>query len=102
MHRPPGRADVVKLASNENPRGISPKALAAIKAALPENCDRNSTGWIHPGIEVWGGCHRALIEDNRIDHWLSYDSSDGGAARHAVRVLVVVPTRELAIQVDIF
>ena len=33
------------------------------------------------GIEVWGGCHRAIIEDNRIDHWLSYDSSDGGAAR---------------------
>ena len=27
---------IVKLASNENPRGISPKALAAIKAALPE------------------------------------------------------------------
>ncbi len=27
---------VVKLASNENPRGISPKALAAVKAALPE------------------------------------------------------------------
>jgi histidinol-phosphate aminotransferase len=27
---------IVKLASNENPRGISPMALAAIKAALPE------------------------------------------------------------------
>jgi len=27
---------IVKLASNENPRGISPKALAAVKAALPE------------------------------------------------------------------
>ena len=27
---------IVKLASNENPRGISPKALEAIKAALPE------------------------------------------------------------------
>ena len=27
---------IVKLASNENPRGVSPKALAAIKAALPE------------------------------------------------------------------
>jgi len=33
------------------------------------------------GIEVWGGCHRPLIEDNRIDHWLSFDSSDDGAAR---------------------
>jgi histidinol-phosphate aminotransferase len=27
---------IVKLASNENPRGVSPKALAAIQAALPE------------------------------------------------------------------
>ena len=27
---------IVKLASNENPSGISPKALAAVKAALPE------------------------------------------------------------------
>jgi len=27
---------IVKLASNENPRGISPKALAAIKGALPD------------------------------------------------------------------
>ncbi len=27
---------IVKLASNENPRGISPKALAAVKLALPE------------------------------------------------------------------
>ena len=27
---------IVKLASNENPRGISPKALAAVKAALPD------------------------------------------------------------------
>lgn len=26
-----------------------------IKKVLDENCDRNSTGWIHPGIEVWGG-----------------------------------------------
>ena len=27
---------IVKLASNENPRGIAPKALAALRAALPE------------------------------------------------------------------
>ncbi|MGP1677145.1 MAG: histidinol-phosphate transaminase [Burkholderiales bacterium] len=27
---------IIKLASNENPRGISPKALAAIQAALPD------------------------------------------------------------------
>jgi hypothetical protein len=33
------------------------------------------------GIEVWGGCHRPLIEDNKVDHWISFDSSDDGAAR---------------------
>jgi len=26
-----------------------------IKKTLNEDCDRNSTGWIHPGIEGWGG-----------------------------------------------
>lgn len=26
-----------------------------VKALLDENCDRNSTGWYMPGIEVWGG-----------------------------------------------
>ena len=26
-----------------------------IQAEIPEDCDRNSTGWIHPGIEAWGG-----------------------------------------------
>ena len=30
------QGSIVKLASNENPRGVSPKALAAIAAALPE------------------------------------------------------------------
>lgn len=29
--------------------------VEAIKKELPEDCDRASTGWIHPGIEVWGG-----------------------------------------------
>ena len=33
------------------------------------------------GIEVWGECHRTLIEDNRIDHWLSLDGSDFCAVR---------------------
>jgi parallel beta-helix repeat protein len=33
------------------------------------------------GIELWGGCHRGLIEDNRIDHWLSLDSSEFCAIR---------------------
>jgi PKD repeat protein len=33
------------------------------------------------GIEAWGSCHRTLIEDNRIDHWLSLDGSDFCAVR---------------------
>ena len=33
------------------------------------------------GIEVWGGCDRALIEDNVLDHWLSLESSSNVAVR---------------------
>jgi hypothetical protein len=33
------------------------------------------------GIEVWGGCDRAVIEDNRIDHWLSIGGCDSCAVR---------------------
>ena len=33
------------------------------------------------GIEVWGGCDRSVIEDNRIDHWLSIGGCDWCAAR---------------------
>ncbi len=33
------------------------------------------------GIEMWGRCHRAIIENNTIDHWLSLDSSDYCAVR---------------------
>jgi histidinol-phosphate aminotransferase len=36
VQRELGVSDIVKLASNENPLGTSPKALAAIHAALPE------------------------------------------------------------------
>jgi len=36
------------------------------------------------GIEVWGGCDHAVIEDNRIDHWLSIGGCDYGAARRNV------------------
>jgi histidinol-phosphate aminotransferase len=36
LQRELGLEDVIKLASNENPLGPSPKALAAIQAALPE------------------------------------------------------------------
>lgn len=41
-----GLDDVIKLASNENPLGVSPKALAAMKAALPKlNHYPNSAGY---------------------------------------------------------
>ena len=33
------------------------------------------------GIEIWGGCHRSLIEDNVIDHWLSNDGGSQTAIR---------------------
>lgn len=36
VQRELGVRDIVKLASNENPLGTSPKALAAIRAALPD------------------------------------------------------------------
>jgi histidinol-phosphate aminotransferase len=36
VQRELGVGDIVKLASNENPLGTSPRALAAIRAALPE------------------------------------------------------------------
>ncbi len=36
LHRELGIGDPVKLASNENPLGPSPRAIEAIKAALPE------------------------------------------------------------------
>lgn len=36
------------------------------------------------GIEIWGLCHRSVIEDNEIDHWLSVDSGDQVAVRRNV------------------
>ncbi|MBM3474319.1 MAG: PKD domain-containing protein [Armatimonadetes bacterium] len=36
------------------------------------------------GIEVWGGCDRCVIEDNKIDHWLSIGGCDWCAARRNV------------------
>lgn len=36
------------------------------------------------GIEVWGGCDRAVIEDNRLDHWLSIGGCDFCAVRRNV------------------
>ena len=39
------------------------------------------SGGVGLGIELWGGCPRGLIEDNRVDHWISLDSSDFCAVR---------------------
>jgi hypothetical protein len=36
------------------------------------------------GIEVWGGCDRAVIEDNQVDHWISLDHSNLCAVRRNV------------------
>jgi len=36
------------------------------------------------GIEVWGHCDRSVIEDNRIDHWLSIGGSDFCAVRRNI------------------
>lgn len=33
------------------------------------------------GIEMWGGCDRSIIEDNRVDHWISLDRSGRTAVR---------------------
>ena len=59
-------------------------------------CDRDSTdlvirenmveksGGEGLGIEIWQGCHRSIIEDNIIDHWLSVDGSNLVAVRRNV------------------
>lgn len=46
VRREYGLSDIVKLASNENPLGPSPRALEAIRAALPE-LDRYPDGSAH-------------------------------------------------------
>jgi len=33
------------------------------------------------GLELWGGCHRSIVEDNRVDHWLSIDGGSQTAVR---------------------
>ncbi|MBA2480271.1 MAG: right-handed parallel beta-helix repeat-containing protein [Planctomycetes bacterium] len=33
------------------------------------------------GIEIWKGCHRAVIEDNAVDHRISFSGSDRVAVR---------------------
>lgn len=36
------------------------------------------------GLELWGGCHRSMVEDNRVDHWLSIDGGQQTAVRRNV------------------
>ena len=36
------------------------------------------------GIEIWGNCDRGVIEDNRIDHWLSISGCSLVAARRNI------------------
>ena len=36
------------------------------------------------GIELWGGCPKSLIEDNRVDHWISVDQGNQTAVRRNV------------------
>ncbi len=51
------------------------------------------------GIEMWKGCDRALIEDNQIDHWLSFDTSAGSAARRNVITAPGEPVKFAGIEV---
>jgi histidinol-phosphate aminotransferase len=58
LEREYGLHDIVKLASNENPYGASPQALAAMRAALEQV-------WLYPD----GGCHdlkQALARQLRV------------------------------------
>jgi len=50
---------------------------------IRENTVRGSGG-AGLGIEVWGGCDRSAIEDNRIDHWLSVGGCSFCSARRNV------------------
>jgi len=44
----------------------------------------SGSGGLGLGIEVWKECDRAVIEDNRIDHWLSIGGSHFCAVRRNV------------------
>lgn len=41
----------------------------------------SGSGGVGLGVEVWGGCDRALIQNNVMDHWLSVDNSSNVAVR---------------------
>jgi histidinol-phosphate aminotransferase len=60
LQRELGLRDIIKLASNENPYGPSPRALAAMRAALEEV-------WLYPD----GACHelkRSLAQQLKVSH----------------------------------
>jgi hypothetical protein len=44
-------------------------------------CPATNSGAAVLGIEAWGGCDQALIEDNHLDHWLSISGSSYAAGR---------------------
>jgi len=59
LERELGLRDIIKLASNENPHGPSPRALAAMRAALGQ-------AWLYPD----GACHElklALAQQLKVD-----------------------------------
>jgi hypothetical protein len=52
-------------------------------------CPPSTSGSATLGIEEWGACHEALVEDNTLDHWLSISGSSYAAVR---RNTVAYPT----------
>jgi parallel beta-helix repeat protein len=51
------------------------------------------------GIEVWGHSDRAVIEDNRIDHWLSVGGCDFCAVRRNVVADKRGPTKPYGLEI---
>jgi len=51
------------------------------------------------GIEVWGHSDRAVIEDNRIDHWLSVGGCDFCAVRRNVVADPGGPTKSYGLEI---
>jgi len=51
------------------------------------------------GIEVWGHSDRAVIEDNRIDHWLSVGGCDFCAVRRNVVADEGGPTKPYGLEI---
>lgn len=51
---------------------------------LIKNNTVSGSGGTGLGIELFSGCDRSVVEDNRIDHWLSVDESHYVAVRRNV------------------